>query len=192
MDRDGSDLGLAFDGKREVTILVAELRANRVISESKSLDRAVSLIEKITQVIGSLAEGHGISKQKMLGDTYSCMAEGSNGDRNHAYAIAEMAMDLQHRLARLFDEASLPMWARFGISSGPIIIQTSQEGKLINFWGEAANSAAMMAAYGVRGEIQVSESAYDLLKTDFLLQDRGSFFVEGQGEINTYLLSGKL
>ena len=191
-ERGPSNRDQAFEGTREVTILVAELRANRVISESESIDRAVGLIRRITEVIGSLAQGHGISMQKMMGDIYTCIAHGSGAGTKHAQAIAEMAMDMQHRLARLFDEASLPMWARFGVSSGPIILQTTQEGELVNFWGEAANTATMMAAYGVRGEIQVSESSYELLKTDFLLQDRGSFFVEGQGEINTFLLSGKL
>jgi class 3 adenylate cyclase len=128
----------------------------------------------------------------MMGDTYICMSVASEEVKNHAHAAAEMALDLQHRCAQMFDEESLPMWARFGISSGRVILQRDPHGGLLNFWGETVNSASIMASYGIRGEIQVAESSYDLLKANFLLQDRGSFFVEGQGEITTYLLSGRL
>ena len=128
----------------------------------------------------------------MMGDIYICMSVGSQEVKNHAHAVAEMALDMQRRCARLFDEESLPMWARFGISSGRVILQRAPDGRLLNFWGETVNSASLMASYGIRGEIQVAETSYALLKADFLLQDRGSFFVEGQGEIATYLLSGRL
>ena len=179
-------------GMREMTVLYAELRISKAIAEGKPFKDAIAFIEKLTLAIGSLAGRHGISVQKMTGDTYICMSGAAPGKGNHAHVIAEMAMDMQHRCAQLFDEESLPMWARFGISTGHVILQRDDRGELLNFWGETLNSASIMAAYGIRGEIQVAESSYTLLKADFLLQDRGSFFVEGQGEVTTYLLSGKL
>lgn len=179
-------------GAEEMTVLYAELRIHKAIAEGKSFTDAVSFIEKLTLAIGSLAGNHGISMQRMTGDTYICMSGATPGKDNHARVIAEMALGMQRSCARLFDEASLPMWARFGISTGRVILQRGHKGQLLNFWGETVNSASIMASYGIRGEIQVAESSYALLKADFLLQDRGSFFVEGQGEITTYLLSGEL
>jgi len=182
----------AGTGTKEMTVLYAELRIHKAIAEGKPFTDAIAFIEKLTLSIGSLAGRHGISVQRMTGDTYICMSGAATGKENHAHVIAEMAMGMQRRCAQLFDEESLPMWARFGISTGQVILQRDHNGELLNFWGETVNSASIMAAYGIRGEIQVAESSYALLKADFLLQDRGSFFVEGQGEITTYLLSGKL
>ncbi|MFC1580802.1 adenylate/guanylate cyclase domain-containing protein [Thermodesulfobacteriota bacterium] len=182
----------AGSGTKEMTVLYAELRIHKAIAEGKSFTDALDFIEKLTLAIGSLAGRHGITVQRMTGDTYICMSGATPGTANHAHVIAEMAMDMQHRCAHLFDEESLPMWARFGISTGPVILQRDERGGLLNFWGETVSSASIMASYGIRGEIQVAETSYALLKADFLLQDRGSFFVEGQGEITTYLLSGRL
>lgn len=177
---------------KDMTVLYAELPAYTEIAKSGSMKESIALLERLTHVIDSLAKKHGISQQKMMGDAYICLSDISSDTRDPSEIIADLALDMQREFTRLLDELGLPVQIRFGMSSGNVIRQLDKEGRLINLWGEAVAGASIMATYGVPGEIQVTESTYDLLKTGYVLQGRGSFYEEGQGEINTYLLYGKL
>jgi adenylate cyclase len=176
----------------DMTILYAELHAYTEIAKSGSVKESIALLERLTHIIDSLAKKHGISQQKMMGDAYICLSDISSETRDPSEIIADLALDMQRECTRLLDELGLPVQIRFGMSSGNVIRQLDKEGRLLNLWGEAVAGASMMATYGVPGEIQVTQSTYDLLKTGYVLQGRGSFYAEGQGEINTYLLYGKL
>jgi adenylate cyclase len=177
---------------KNMTILYAALNANTEIAKAKSVTESIKLLERLTHIIDSLAKRYGILQQKMMGDIYICLSDISNGTRDPSEIIADLALDMQRECTRLLDELGLPVHIRFGMSSGKVIRQLNKEGLLLNLWGEAIAGASMMATYGLPGEIQVAESTYNLLKKGYLFQDRGSFYVEGQGEINTYLLYGKL
>jgi class 3 adenylate cyclase len=177
---------------KDMTILYAELNANTEIAKSGSETESIELFERLTHMIDSLAKSYGISQQKMMGDVYICLSDISSKTRNPSEIIADLALAMQRECTRLLDELGLPVQIRFGMSSGKVIRQLDKEGRLLNLWGEAIAGASIMATYGLPGEIQVTESTYNLLKKGYLFQDRGSFYVEGQGEINTYLLYGKL
>ena len=49
-----------------------------------------------------------------------------------------------------------------------------------------------MADTSLSGAIQVTESVYQALKGRYLFQLRGHHYLEGVGELSTYLLSGRL
>jgi adenylate cyclase len=188
----GEKPGASANLLNDITILYAELNANTEIAKASSVTESISLLERLTHMIDSLAKRHGISQQKMMGDIYICLSDIPSQTRNTSEIIADLALAMKREFTRLLNEVGLPVQIRFGMSSGKVIRQLDKEGRLLNLWGEAIAGASMMATYGVPGEIQVAESTYNLLKKGYLFQDRGSFYVEGQGEINTYLLYGKL
>ncbi|MCB1727935.1 MAG: adenylate/guanylate cyclase, partial [Gammaproteobacteria bacterium] len=64
--------------------------------------------------------------------------------------------------------------------------------RAFNLWGEAAQQASAMADTSLSGAIQVTESVYQALKGRYLFQLRGHHYLEGVGELSTYLLSGRL
>jgi class 3 adenylate cyclase len=59
-----------------------------------------------------------------------------------------------------------------------------------DLWGDTVNVASRMESTGLPGEIQVSESTYRLLASQFAFEDRGLISVKGKGEVKTYLLKG--
>ena len=50
------------------------------------------------------------------------------------------------------------------------------------------NVAARMETTGIAGKIQISQSVYERLKDQFVLEARGEIEVKGKGRIRTYLL----
>jgi len=183
---------MSFKPINDVTILFVELDADIESSGDVSSAASISFLEKLTETIGSLAWRHGISHKKMMGDRFVCFPDVSMQTGSHVKHIADLALNLQREFARLFDDLSLPMQIRFGMDTGGAIGQIDKTGRLLNLWGEVMSGASAMANYGVPGEIQVAESTYNLLKTEYLMQDRGRFFIGDRNEITTYLLSGKL
>ena len=82
---------------------------------------------------------------------------------------------------------------RIGIDCGAVMSGTvGQRYNTYLVWGEAVQVAGMMAESGVDGGIQVSESAYWRLQTNYLFKVRGSYYLPKIGEIKTYLLTGRL
>lgn len=54
------------------------------------------------------------------------------------------------------------------------------------------NTASRMEAYGAEGEIQVSESVWNELHNDYVLESRGDIEIKGKGKMKTFFLKGKV
>ncbi len=48
-----------------------------------------------------------------------------------------------------------------------------------------------MESHGLAGKIQLTESTYQYLRDDFVLEKRGEIEVKGKGKMTTYLLLGQ-
>jgi class 3 adenylate cyclase len=81
---------------------------------------------------------------------------------------------------------------RIGINSGPVIAGVIGTAKLAyDIWGETVGTAAQMEAYGLPGSIQVTAATYERLKDNYVFEERGEFYVKGEGNVRTYLLVGR-
>jgi class 3 adenylate cyclase len=48
-----------------------------------------------------------------------------------------------------------------------------------------------MESHGLAGRIQVTTSTYELLRNQYIFEERGLIHVKGKGEMTTYLLMGR-
>jgi guanylate cyclase len=48
-----------------------------------------------------------------------------------------------------------------------------------------------MESHGTPGKIQITESTYELLKDDFICEERGTATVKGKGEMRLWYLVGE-
>jgi class 3 adenylate cyclase len=82
---------------------------------------------------------------------------------------------------------------RIGIHSGSVIAGVIGKKKFAyDLWGDSVNTAARMESHGVPGEIQVTETTYQLLQSKYRLEEREVIDVKGKGPMCTYLLKGRL
>jgi adenylate cyclase len=113
--------------------------------------------------------------------------------KDHPRLMAELALGIQDRCSDVFAELNTPMEFRIGLDTGGVMgSPVGRTHKAYNIWGEAVRFASMMAKTGISGSIQVSETTYRRLRSSYLFQARGRFYLPNIGETSTYIMTGRI
>ena len=176
----------------EVTVLFADIVGFTKLAARVSPTELVQLLNEIFTIFDRLAEKHGLEKIKTIGDAYMVVGGLPVQHRNHASAIAEMALDMQTEIIHFNRKCHESFAMRIGIHSGPAIAGVIGTHKFIyDLWGDTVNIASRMESHGVPGRIQVSSITYALLESSYCFECRGPIPIKGKGEMLVYLLNGR-
>jgi adenylate cyclase len=173
----------------EATILFADIVGFTSLSARMEAMELVAGLNKIFSAFDALTEKYGLEKIKTIGDAYMVAGGIPIVRKDHAQAIASMALDMQKEMLRLNEVLGEPLEIRIGIHSGPVVAGVIGIRKFIyDLWGDAVNVASRMESHGEPGCIQVTDVTYELLKDEFVLESRGTIEVKGRGQMQTYWL----
>ena len=176
----------------EATVLFADIVGFTQLSSQISAAELVMLLNQMFSMFDQLTEQHGAEKIKTIGDAYMVVAGLPTPRSDHAAAIANLSLDMQQAIARFNVEQNQSFRIRIGINTGPVVAGVIGLKRFIyDLWGDTVNIASRMESHGLAGVIQVSETTYECLKDQYLLEKRGVIQVKGKGEMTTYLLTGK-
>ena len=158
--------------------------------EAKAL---VKLLNEIFSTFDRLAEKYGLEKIKTIGDAYMAAAGLPTPRPDHIDAVASMALDMQSAIRQFQRPDGTAFQLRIGISTGPVIAGVIGVRKFAyDLWGDTVNLASRMESTGIPERIQVTPEVYERLKHHYHFESRGTVFVKGQGNVETYwLLSHK-
>ncbi len=180
------------DEYSDVTMLFASVQDFWHIAGTGPPAQFIEILNKVFSLFDRLAEQYGVQKIKTIGDTYMAVAGLPESCSDHAQRIAEMALCMQREIATVDAGARKTFRLRIGIHSGSVIAGVVGINKLAyDLWGPAVNLASQMESSGVAGSIHVSAATHALLESEYLFEPRGEFYVQGQGEISTYMLRGR-
>jgi adenylate cyclase len=158
-------------------------------ADSDSMTAAGYLVEHLED----LAASRGIEYVRIMGDEIVCAAGMDDRTQDHPHLMAELALGVQDRCSGLFAELNTPMEFRIGIDTGAVLgSPVGKAQRSYNIWGEAVRFASMMAKTGIPGAIQISETTYRRLRSGYLFQARGRFYLPNIGETSTYILTGRI
>ncbi|MEG4054365.1 MULTISPECIES: adenylate/guanylate cyclase domain-containing protein [unclassified Microcoleus] len=188
-DRLKQDQSIIADTFAEVTVLFADIVGFTQISSQISPPELVSLLNDIFSTFDLLAEKHGLEKIKTIGDAYMVVGGLPMPRRDHAEAIAQMAIDMQQAITDFSNIHNQDFSIRIGINSGPVVAGVIGIKKFIyDLWGDTVNTASRMESHGLPGCIQVTKTTYQQLREKYSFESRGAIEVKGKGEMTTYLL----
>ncbi len=180
------------DSFPEVTVLFADIVGFTELSAQTPAIELVEILNVIFSEFDQLTDEHGLEKIKTIGDAYMVVGGLPVAKPNHAEAIAAMALDMQETMTGFCAQTGKALSIRIGINTGPVIAGIIGTKKFIyDLWGDTVNIASRMESHGIPGSIQVSESTYKRLKTQYTFEDRGLIQVKGKGQMNCYLLKGE-
>lgn len=176
----------------EVTVMFADIVGFTELSSRISATAVVEVLNDIFSAFDHLADRHGLEKIKTIGDAYMVVGGLPTPRKDHAEAVANMAIDMLHEIRLLSLDHSEPFSIRIGISSGPVVAGVIGLKKFIyDLWGDTVNIASRMESHGITGCIQVTAETYELLKDKYTFQRRGAIQIKGKGYMVTYLLTGR-
>ncbi|MFB2937614.1 adenylate/guanylate cyclase domain-containing protein [Aerosakkonemataceae cyanobacterium BLCC-F154] len=177
----------------EVTVMFADIVGFTQLSSRISPTQLVEMLNEIFSGFDRLAEKHNLEKIKTIGDAYMVVAGLPKARKDHAIAIAEMALDMQTTITQYNEKNHELLSMRIGISSGDVVAGVIGTKKFIyDLWGDTVNTASRMESQGLPGKIQVTEATYQYLRDRYLFEQRGFIEVKGKGEMLTYFLTGRI
>jgi len=186
-DRIGADLFT------DTTVFLLRLTDPASLAERMADSDCLTALDYLARRLEELAASRGVEYIRIMGDEIVCAAGMENKAKDHPHLIAELALGIQDRCSGLFAELNTPMEFRIGIDTGAVMgSPVGKTQKSYNIWGEAVRFASMMAKTGIPGAIQVSETTYRRLRSSYLFQARGRFFLPNIGETSTYILTGRI
>jgi class 3 adenylate cyclase len=156
-------------------------------------DNRARMDEVIDEVQRAVAR-NGVGYAALLDDQVVLVAAADRAQPSAVAArlVAIAALDVRDRLVDLTRGWGEGAEFRIAIDVGPVMASAFGDGTDRNLWGGAIGVAKVLAASGSRRAITVSEAAYHLLSADFLLRQRGSYFLPETGPMRTFVLAGAL
>lgn len=188
-DRLKRNAGVIAERYEEVTVLFADVADFTPFAERTSPEGVVGVLDEIFSAFDALTQRRGLEKIKTIGDAYMVVGGLPEPRIDHAEAIAELALEMQARLAQLCQDLGLGLAIRIGIDTGPVVAGVIGRHKFsYDLWGDTVNTASRMESTGIAGRIQVTERTYRRLSDRYRFEDRGEIEVKGKGRLRTYLL----
>jgi class 3 adenylate cyclase len=180
------------DSFADVTVMFADLVGFTKLSANLSPAQLVELLNYIFSAFDDLAEKYGLEKIKTIGDAYMVVGGLPTPRKDHAEAIAEMALDMLEKIAQIPTQDGQPLKIRIGINTGAVEAGVIGSKKFTyDLWGDTVNTANRMESHGLPNAIQVTKETYEKLYNKYNLKERGIVDVKGKGPMVTYLLIGR-
>ena len=176
----------------DVTIVIADVVGFSDMTPAPGPERLTLLLEEIFARFDGLVKERGLRKIKTLGNSYMAAAGVPALAGDHAVRAAHLALDMLDAVARFNERGGHSLQVRIGIASGPVVAGVIGKRMYVyDVWGDAVNTASRMESHGVAGRAQVAENTRRLLGEPFQLEERGALEVEGQGEVQTWFVTGR-
>lgn len=182
---------------KNVTIMFIDVVGFSLIAEQLSSEELIIELDYYYKGFDLVVKKYRIEKIKTIGDAYLAVAGLPQPNSRHAYEMVCAARDM---LAFVNDEkkkreksGGVFFEIRVGIHSGEVIAGVVGLTKFAyDIWGIDVNLAARMESACETGEINISESTYQLVKSTFKCRHRGRIATKNTGEMDMYFVEGKL
>jgi len=174
-----------------VTVLFADIKGFTKIAEDTPPEILLDELDKLFLKFDDLVEKMGIEKIKTIGDAYMCAGGIPKKNRTNPIDVILSGMKMLDILKEINQKSKTKWQIRIGIHTGPVIAGVVGTRKIsYDIWGDTVNVASRMESMGEAGEINISESTYELVQKYFECIPRGMIPVKYKGNISMYFVKG--
>ena len=173
-----------------VAVLVVTF-SDPVIMNVRDVESLLTLISRLAVDVKTVAEEKQLFAVELAGHRMICMAGcTTQSDSNALVCIADAALKMREAFIRTLADADLEPVFSMGIDYGPAFGgMLGEERHVFNLWGQTVSLAELMAeSASDPGVIQVTERVYVVLREQYLLRSRGTFFASNLGVGRAYTL----
>ena len=179
-----------------VSILFTDFKEFTQVSGKLSAANLVNEINVCFEAFDAICGKYKVEKIKTIGDAY--MAAGglpvptNDSVKNTVLAALEMQDFISKRKKENDTQGKPAFEMRVGIHTGPVVAGIVGVKKFqYDIWGDTVNTASRIESSGNAGQVNISQSTYELLKddTEFTFENRGKIEAKGKGEIEMFFVS---
>jgi adenylate cyclase len=187
-----SDPNSIADHFDNASILFADVVDFTPLSSRLEAREVVEVLDRLFTSFDELVDRHDVEKIKTIGDCYMVAAGVPTKRRDHAQALAGLALEMRERAKDCVPEGfEHDLRLRIGISSGPVVAGVIGRRRfLYDLWGDTVNMASRMESHGSPDVIQITRSTWEILRDDFVTESLGLVEVKGKGAVETWRLVG--
>lgn len=172
----------------EVSVLFTDFVGFTRISQTLSPKDLVAEIDSYFSEFDRIMVKHGIEKIKTIGDAYMAVCGLPAENHEHALKIIRAAKDIVAFVADRKSNGGL-FDIRVGINTGSVVAGIIGIKKYAyDIWGDTVNTAARMESNSEAGRINISETTYELIKSEFNCTYRGEIEAKNKGLIKMYFV----
>ncbi len=175
----------------DVSILFADIVGFTPLSVQMTPCETVGLLNQVFTYFDSLVDKYDLEKIRTIGDSYMVVAGAPRQRRDHAQALARLALDMLGCSGKGALPGNQRLQFRIGINSGSVVAGVIGQSKFhYDVWSDAVNIASRMESHGMPDRIQIARPTYELIQDEFICEPRGVIDVKGRGEMETWFLQG--
>ncbi len=178
-------------GYASATVIFVDIVGFSKMSKLLTPGELVLQLDTYFRVFDDIMEKHNVEKIKTIGDAYLAVAGIPEESFTHASDAVAAALDMQKSVAIINKQGIIrqPFQLRIGVHSGPLITGVVGKKKFTyDIWGDTVNIAARMEQHGESGQINISESTFNLIQHKYKCTPRGKISAKNVGELEMYFV----
>ncbi len=173
----------------EATVLFADLTGFTTLAARLGPRRVVALLDDLFSAFDDLAAHHGVEKIKTIGDAYMAVAGVPTPRRDHAAAVADMALAMPAAAAEVGARHGETLAIHVGLATGPVMAGIIGRTRFsYDVWGDTVNLAARLEAWGRPGTIIAGPAVAAALAESHDFESGGSVELKGIGKTKLFRL----
>ena len=176
-----------------VAVMFTDFKSFTVHADKLSPGELVAELNACFIAFDDIIGRHNLEKIKTIGDSYMCAGGIPSPDPLYAHNMVKASLEIQEYMEynnNRRKEAGLEPWdLRIGIHVGPVVAGVVGKRKYAyDIWGSTVNIASRMESNGAPGQVNISASAYEIIKDQFVCSHRGKIYAKNVGEIDMYFV----
>ena len=181
---DADQLRLA-GGRREVTVLFADIRGFTALSERTDPESIVAMLNSyLSVIIDRILANEGMIN-KFAGDSIMAVWNAPQDQPDHALLAVKAALESQRAIANMQRDSALPqVQFGIGINSGQAVAgNVGSEGRTeYTIIGDAVNLAARLCSSVPGGHVWIGPQTYEQVKDEVEVEELEPQYFKGKAE----------
>jgi histidine kinase len=176
-----------------VSIMFTDFKDFTRVAAGMTPEMLVAEIDHCFRAFDNIVEKYGVEKIKTIGDAYMCAGGLPKANATHAVDVVNAGLEIRDFMCRRREENErngVPFFeTRIGIHTGPVVAGVVGLKKFAyDIWGDTVNLASRLESAGEAGQVNISQSTYELVENRFECAYRGKIAVKNAGDVDMFFV----